>query len=94
MLKATDEFFRGIQRGDSLQVWWDSPKLHPWDGYCRQGVVLLVKGSFIAVRSPAGYVFCIGRHHVASGTKVRILNGSEAQCTGSRSRSRRIVRAK
>jgi hypothetical protein len=95
MLKATDNFFRNIRTGNLVEVSWGDSKAHPWDGYGRMGVVFLVTRNYIAVRSPAGYTFCVGRHHVAVGTKIRPFNnGSEMQCSGSQSRSRHTARAK
>lgn len=94
MLRATDDFFHGIHPDSYVEVWWDNPKLRPWDGYGRRGVVFLVTRNYIAVRGPAGYVFCVGRHHVASGTKVRLVGGSEAQCSGSQSKSQRTAKIK
>jgi hypothetical protein len=97
MLKATDNFFNNIHTGNFVEVWWNGPKLYPWDGYGKRGVVFLITRNYIAVRTPAGYAFCVGRHHVAVGVKVRPLDRSEAQCTqcsGSRSRSRRVAKAK
>lgn len=95
MLKATDNFFRNIRTGSFVEVSWGDPKAYPWEGYCRRGVVFLVTRNYIAVRSPAGYAFCVGKHHVAVGAKVRPVNRSEAQqCSGSQSRSRRATRAR
>lgn len=94
MFRTTDDFFRSIRTGDFVQVSWGDSKTHPWDGYGRMGVVFLVTQNYITVRSPAGYAFCVGRHHVAVGAKIRPLNRSEAQCSGSQSRSRRAARTR
>jgi hypothetical protein len=94
MLKATDNFFRNIRTGNLVEVLWGDSKAH-WDGYGRMGVVFLVTRNYIAVRSPAGYAFCVGKHHVAVGAKIRPFNnGGEAECSGSQSRSRRAARAR
>ncbi|RJX19852.1 MAG: hypothetical protein C4570_04655 [Ammonifex sp.] len=94
MLKATDDFFNNIRTGNFVEVWWDSSKLYPWDGYGRRGRVIQVTRSFVTVRSPAGFPFCVGRHHIATGAKIKLLNGGEAQCSGSPSRFLRAAKAK
>ncbi|MEW6447464.1 MAG: hypothetical protein AB1426_05180 [Bacillota bacterium] len=37
-------------------------------------MVVQVAERFVAVRSPAGAIFCIGRHHLATGARLLKLN--------------------
>lgn len=86
MHKATDQFFRNIKPGDSVTVAWPDARLDPWEGYGRRGKVIQVTPDFAVVRSPAGFCFCVGKHHVATGAKIG-LNGGASQCNGSQSGS-------
>ncbi|MGQ9498616.1 MAG: hypothetical protein ACUVRC_10175 [Desulfotomaculales bacterium] len=74
MYQATDEFFAGIGPGDTVAVSWSQRNVNVYDGYGRSGMVVQVADHFVAVRSPAGVIFCVGRHHLATGARLLKLN--------------------
>lgn len=58
---------RGYPRpGDRVTVKWPVQG-SAWDGYGTEGVVVQATSYFIAVRAPAGYVFCVPRNVVERG---------------------------
>lgn len=74
MFKATDNFFRNICPGSFIEVCWDNSKVYAWDGYGKRGRVVQVTRSFVVVCGSAGFSFCIGRHHIATGVKIQLAN--------------------
>lgn len=74
MYQITDEFFVAIGPGDTVAVSWGQRNVNRYDGYGSSGVVVQVTPRFVAVRSPAGVIFCVGQHHLATGARIRKLN--------------------
>ena len=63
--------FAGVKPGDRVTVSWPDKNAKPYDGYGKQGVVVQVTPRLIAIRTPAGYVFCVRKGDALSGTRVR-----------------------
>ena len=55
--------FAGIRPGDRVAVSWP-------DKFGKDGVVVQATPNLLAVRCPAGYVFCIHRGDALSGVRV------------------------
>jgi len=77
MRRVTDDYFTEIQPGDRVAVSWPDKMARLYDGYGRHGVVVQVTERFLAVRGPAGYIFCLGAHHVAAGARVFKIAGEK-----------------
>lgn len=63
--------FAGIRPGDRVTVSWPDKLAKPYDGYGPGGVVVQVTPRLVAVRCPAGYVFCVRKGDALSGVRVR-----------------------
>ncbi|MGI6405506.1 MAG: hypothetical protein ACOX2E_03340 [Syntrophaceticus sp.] len=67
------DVFKMLQPGDDISITWAAipPGMRPIL-YPPGGKVLQAKPDMIAVRSPAGYVFCVSRYHITTGTEIRV----------------------
>jgi len=58
--------FDSLRPGDRVRVTWPvQKKARAGEGYCEGGVVVQVTPRLVAIRSHAGYVFCVGVYHSA-----------------------------
>ncbi|MEW5763228.1 MAG: hypothetical protein AB1776_08525 [Bacillota bacterium] len=74
--KQPKDPFAGIRPGDRVAVSWPDKLAKPYDGYGRGGAVVQVTPNLLAVRCPAGYVFCVRRSDTLSGVRVRKVGGT------------------
>ncbi|NPV30771.1 MAG: hypothetical protein HPY58_14235 [Firmicutes bacterium] len=65
--------FGNLRVGDSVTVRWNKKegKESQFYNYGREGVVVQITEKFVTIRSPSGYKFCVGIHHLRSGALLK-----------------------
>jgi hypothetical protein len=72
MIDPVDKIFDSLSPGDKIKIEWGGFKLSgAKECYGKEGVIVQITPSFIAIRTRAGYAFCVGRYHLKMGSRIK-----------------------
>ncbi|HHW30007.1 MAG TPA: hypothetical protein GXX21_10725 [Syntrophomonadaceae bacterium] len=70
-MELKKNIFDSLSIGDKVKVEWGFRLHGSKECYGKEGVVEQITPSFIAIRTRAGYVFCVNYYHIRMGTAIK-----------------------
>jgi hypothetical protein len=68
----------GLSPGDKVKVEWGFRPIGVKECYKKEGIVEQITPYLIAIRTRAGYVFCVNHYHIRTGTTVKKIGARAA----------------
>jgi hypothetical protein len=66
-----ESVFDGLSPGDKVKVEWNFKLSGSKESYGKGGTIEQITPTLIAIRTRAGYVFCINHYHIKIGTTIK-----------------------
>jgi hypothetical protein len=63
--------FKGLKPGNKVRVEWGEKLKSSKECYGREGIIEQITPSFVAIRTRAGYVFCVNTYHIKTRSRIK-----------------------
>lgn len=70
-MELKKNIFDSLSIGDKVKVEWGFRLHGSKECYGKEGVVEQITPSFVAIRTRAGYVFCVNTYHIKTGSRIK-----------------------
>jgi len=73
-----ENIFDYLSPGDKVKVEWGFRPMGSKESYKKEGTVEQITPSLIAIRTRAGYVFCVTHYHIRTGSTIKKVSARAA----------------